>query len=521
MTLAMRFRLWARQAPRAQVVSSLVALTAVLALATNLVAVGEDDDGAGVDLTAMAGQTGRTSVAGTTADGAEHPASAEGPGAPAGSLAGASVSDARNVASNSAMPSASGSGEPAEVRGSVESRRTASDQGVTADRVKIGFTVVRTGNLSATGFALGLRQDQQEAIRALVDWGNRSGGANGRTIDYVAVEEDPTNSSTWQPTCIQLTEDEKVFAVLAASSHLGAGNECYIEHRVPQIASAATGVAESMFERGGGLFLSTASSGTRAALNWADQAMQEGQIGPGEGELGLLTDECPQDVEIYDVALKPFLQQHGVSYVENRMSCDIGAAQQQVPAAVLQLRQAGVDRVFLGVIFTTAQTFMQQAEAQGWRPTYLVSDLWGNNLDVLSRNFPPEQFDGTVGATFSQSGIERAGVEYNEDIKLCNAVLTEAGLPPITDVMGKDAEIINHCDHFFLFRRIMDRLGPNPTRAEWPRAATEVGTLHGGYAASTTFAANKFNGGDTYALVEWRRECTCWTQIREHRPVRF
>ena len=99
--------------------------------------------------------------------------------------------------------------------------------------------------------------------------------------------------------------------------------------------------------------------------------------------------------------------------VEARVSCDLGLAQQQVPGAVLKMRQAGVSQVFFAVLFPSAQSFIQQAEAQGFRPKYHVSDFWALNTDFSAKNFPAAAFDGTKSISFSHSGEEPPGPTAN------------------------------------------------------------------------------------------------------------
>jgi hypothetical protein len=216
------------------------------------------------------------------------------------------------------------------------------------------------------------------------------------------------------------------------------------------------------------------------------------------------------------------LQQAGVDVTAVQTSCDIGAAQQQVPSAVLQMRQAGVTRVFLGSIFSTAQTFMQQADAQAWKPQYSVSDLWANNVNFTAKNFPPSQFDRTIGTAHNFSGGEAAQVPYSPGVQRCNAIITNAGLPPVTDQSGADAEVVSLCDAFFVWLAVTDKLPVNFTRADWATAVPQVGQFQMATStASATFGPGKFEGGDAYALVEWRKECTCWFEIRGHQPAKY
>jgi hypothetical protein len=255
-------------------------------------------------------------------------------------------------------------------------------------------------------------------------------------------------------------------------------------------------------------------------LNWALFALDTGAIGPGKGKLGILSDECPPDPEMMEQDFKPFLRSKGVDVVEARVSCDLGLAQQQVPGAVLQMRQAGVTQMFFAVLFPSAQSFLQQAEAQSFKPKYHVSDFWALNTDFSAKSFPASAFDRTKSISFSHSGEEAARVPYSEPVKRCGKILTDAGLPGITNQMGTDAEAIVLCDAFTLWVEAARRTPVNLTRADWVQSLSTLGSYATAYAERAVYAPGKFNGGDSYALLEWRKECSCWVQIRKHEPAR-
>jgi ABC-type branched-subunit amino acid transport system substrate-binding protein len=249
--------------------------------------------------------------------------------------------------------------------------------------------------------------------------------------------------------------------------------------------------------------------------------IKAGALVPGKGNLGLLDDTCAPFPQVIDQELKPYLQQHGVAFTEARVSCDLSQAQGQVPNAVLQFRQAGVDRVFLGTIFATAQVFMQSAQGQAWRPAngYATSDVWSNNYDFTSKNYPPDQFDGAVATAYSRSGEEAAHVPYVPVVQRCSKALQDAGLPPVTDQAGKDAEVVAFCDFVFLWQAAMQKAGPNPTRATLIEAVKTVGHYQGAMSADAVFGPGKFEGGDSYAILQWRRGCSCWVQTQPHQTA--
>lgn len=548
MTLGMRIRLWARQAPRLQVVGA--ALVAVAVMAAFVVAAVPDDTAqtvaAGSNSPLYPGLPGVSSAAPTATEsavpgavGATTPgqggvasggttvtSSAVGHAAPttvtSGPLAVRPGGGSTTGAGPSAAPTPGSAASPAPgvtaTTGPVT--RTASDQGVTADTIKVGFLLVSFANLDAAGFAFGQRQDREAAIKAYVDDVNKRGGIHGRKVVYTIVKSDPFNAAANRQSCVKLTADEKVFAVLNGGGAVGSNVACYADAKVPNIFATSQTVSEALYRKGNGYLVAMGASGTRSLLNWALFALDTGAIGPGKGKLGILSDECPPDPEMMEQDFKPFLRSKGVDVVEARVSCDIGLAQQQVPGAVLQMRQAGVTQMFFAVLFPSAQSFIQQAEAQGFKPKYHVSDFWALNTDFSAKNFPADAFDGTKSISFSHSGEEPARVPYSDPVKRCGKILSDAGLPGITNQMGTDAEIIVLCDSFTLWEQAAKRAPVNLTRADWVQSLSTFGPYPTAYAERAVYAPGKFNGGDSYSLLEWRKSCSCWVQIRKHEPAR-
>jgi len=88
-------------------------------------------------------------------------------------------------------------------------------QGVSADSIKIGVTYT---DLSAIKDIMDLDHgDYASAFQALADDLNASGGINGRKLEIVQAPVSPIGTEAGTTTCVQMTEDEKVFAVSATS----------------------------------------------------------------------------------------------------------------------------------------------------------------------------------------------------------------------------------------------------------------------------------------------------------------
>src|SRR5262245_8650070 len=90
--------------------------------------------------------------------------------------------------------------------------RTGPAPGVTADTIKVGVTYVDTKSLVAAGLHYDLG-DHKAVYQALFDDINAHGGIDGRKIEAVYAPINPTSTAPAEEKCVQLTEDDDVFAI--------------------------------------------------------------------------------------------------------------------------------------------------------------------------------------------------------------------------------------------------------------------------------------------------------------------
>lgn len=519
MTFGMRVRLWARQAPRGQVVgTAAVSIVVVLLLVFASVPQGEEPvagdggtvGGAGIQ-NAPSGGGSTVTQGGPDPEPGVEDAGPEGPDVPQeGQGGGAPQTPPEETEPTQPeepqAPEGNGGGQEPEPL-------VASDRGITPSTIKIGFLIAQVGGLDQAGFALGLRGDMEEVIKAYVDEANRNGGAAGREITYVTEKVDPLDANDQRAACLRMTQDEEVFAVLDSATTLGPQALCYgAEHDTPFFNSGISTVSSSYVRESLPYWVSTYQEGTRQVLNWAHAAREDGVF---DGKtLGILGSECAPVPEIIDDDLLPVLEGFGMSPTVVKLSCDAGTAQQQVPNAVVQMRQAGVDLIFPSTSYTNVQVFLQNAEAQGYRPTYTASDFFGMSWDLFTENFNEQQWGGTQAVTSIHVGADKAGKPPPPPLVGCSQILEEAGLQPIEEPYLRDSEATVHCDSYRVFVQATDSAGPNPTRPGWGEAVQEMGTFDSGYSDTTVFGPQKTTGGDTLAVAEWKGSCNCYHQVR-------
>lgn len=114
----------------------------------------------------------------------------------------------------------------------AEGELTDSAPGVTAATIKVGIQQTDFARLAELGIFDSLRGDLLEVSNALFAELNENGGICGRMVEAVTAYNLPFGSETALASCISLTEDEQVFAVIgdySGSAGTDAGNRCVAE----------------------------------------------------------------------------------------------------------------------------------------------------------------------------------------------------------------------------------------------------------------------------------------------------
>src|ERR1700735_1087615 len=126
--------------------------------------------------------------------------------APSGTPGGGSDAGAAEVASSSTA--------------TAPSQASTSTRGVTATSINVVFPVVAINSLAGKeGFAEDKEYNEQiPAIHLYVNQINKAGGINGRKINPIIVQFDPTNDANMQSLCKQWTQgNPAAFAVVAGA----------------------------------------------------------------------------------------------------------------------------------------------------------------------------------------------------------------------------------------------------------------------------------------------------------------
>jgi ABC-type branched-subunit amino acid transport system substrate-binding protein len=508
MTPGMQVRVWFREASRSQVA---VTLTAIAAAITLIVVSIPSSSGTKRTVTSNASGDTLLSPAAGESGGAE---TAAGTGASSGGAAGASGGGAGGAAGARAGGARSGAAGSA---GGAGAPLTASDVGVTSRTIKVGFLIASVGGLANAGFALGLRGDMPQVVNAYVDYINKNGGVNGRSIEAVQRKTDPLTQSDQSQACTNMVSDNKVFAVIDTSTVIyAATQQCFaIQNHLPYVHSYA--LSTGFQNQANGLDITVSRTLDRIARDWAAEAKNLGVIKGGE-KVGIFTDACEPSNTVLRQVLAPGLKAAGAGSVTiGQTDCNPEAQQTQTPNVVTQFNLAHITHVFPATSYVGVQVFLQAAQSQGYHPKYFASPYDGLDLDLFTENFNPDQFDGTLAISTHYSGYAKAGKPAPAFLKFCSGILTSHGLPPL-EMNDQNAEARAMCDNLFLFVTAAKKVGPNLTRAGWGQQTATLGRFDSADQSLSVFKPGKYSGSDLIQTIQWHRDCTCFTSISDFRP---
>jgi hypothetical protein len=398
---------------------------------------------------------------------------------------------------------------------------TASDRGVSATKIKLGFMLQNTAGLNGAGFSTGQRSDGPEYIQAIADWANRNGGVAGREVVPTFRFTDPTSVEDQAAACRAMIDDAKVFGVIDVASILDTASlDCFVNRTkgdTPMVHSVMW--SREWQQRSGGNEVSYQAAIDRISITWARDLAAMGWFPPG-ATIGIVGDKCPATEPVITGVLGPALTARGAGKVVfGTHDCDIQSVVSQPPNIVTQLRLAGVTHVLLVSNFVTAQVFISLAASQGWKPKYSTSDWFLNTSDATAANFDPSAFDGSVGISSLGTMLKGSGKEPLGGWETCSQIAVEAGLAPIEPGDTSSEELLGLCDNFLLLRAATEGAGPNPTRAGWRAAVQALGPRNSAVFLPSVFGPGKFTGSDYVHTLQWQRTCKCWRSVSDFRPA--
>ena len=413
------------------------------------------------------------------------------------------------------LAGAFGSGGGTSSAGATGSSSGTSSSGAAAatdtSTIKVGFTLFDVAGAGKLGFAIGVDPEQeQKTWQAFVDHANSTGGINGRKITPVWSKYDVTNGDSQQQSCLELTQDNHVFAVLGGYS-FPAANVCVVDTNKTLMVDNNAFTIDEVYRSG--RHASIFMKASRMMANFARRAEQEGLI-RGK-KIGILDDLGGDPTKSVINALANEVKARGGNIVhESILSGNFSAGSPRVPIEVNQMRTAGAEIILLLSSPLYGTQFVQEANGQGWNPTYAGSDwdVWYTDVGVQNM---PDNFNA-YSFTTVRTGEARFGFPELAKSVQCRQIyeqMTKTAAPPRN---GTDSErntygsILQACDTMQIFVAAARAAGPTLDQSSFINAVQHLGFIDTAAWGGGSFGPGKLDLNDRTRILRSDAGCKCW-----------
>jgi ABC-type branched-subunit amino acid transport system substrate-binding protein len=384
-------------------------------------------------------------------------------------------------------------------------------QGITDTSIKIGVPVIAgaeavAGLLGAANIRPGNNELETKALVADI---NSRGGINGRKIDaqfYAVNFGDPTNVEVNAlAACNHFADDLKVFAILMVINPPSSFVSCAAQKGVVMLNGSLNPLDDVIIQGAQPWYYSpTLVSQTRFWNPLLDSVGKRGVIKPGD-KVGVFALDEPPFPRVAEQVVIPGLKARGYQVAAyERVSTEAA-----IQNAVLRFRQSGATHViFVQASGIADLLFFRQAEAQKYRPTYLMSsyDVPGY---LLEGNVAPEQIAGIQGIGWSAlADVQPSREPLSAQESRCFQLLTKGGEAQSQRQDYLTAEFM--CDLVWSFEAIARAAGPQLSTVTFRSGFHAVGSTYKPVVPKDVdLSGNRVDGVSTFRPFGYTASCKC------------
>ena len=390
----------------------------------------------------------------------------------------------------------------------------ATDQGVTATSIRVGFLLLDLGGAAKFGFQFpGVDPaQQQKAFQAYVDDINHRGGIAGRMIEPFYRTFDVLSQDDQRAACLQMARDNKVFMVIAQSGFRDAAMLCVTQENATPLIAMGESTSNEFIQQSVGRMFILSQVGNRLMANWVAELDALGVL---KGKrIGIVDDE-ESSYAVTDGGLIPTLTQYGYTVTHrSRLSADLSTGAGQIPVEVQQMRAKNVDVVLLNTQQLYDAQWANAADAQGWKPQYTTSDWDGMATDGDVANMPAS-FDGAYALTFIRIAEWRANIPEPPTDAACRQLYEKATGEQLSRNDGaKDNATYNvtmsACNMTHMLEVAGRATGPELTKTRFSAAMQSLGDFASARFMGGSFRAGKFDLPDVGRMLQFHVDCKCF-----------
>jgi hypothetical protein len=435
--------------------------------------------------------------------------------------------------------------------GTPVSQASTSDRGVSKTEINVVFPVVAVNSLAGKlGFAEDKEYNAQiPAINLFVNQINKSGGINGRKINPIITQFDPTSDAGMQALCRQWTEGSPpVFAVIdGIGTWTGDDQLCVTQQgQTPLISAWST--TTNWTDLGSPYLWWTGPDMApvlEATVQWG---LSSGRLGHGK-KVGVVASDLASDQAALNSYLLPDLKKAGVTPLVETVAGnpdETAASNSDAQLAVEKFKAAGVQSVFPLLPENAFFPYVSAESSQQYYPQLLLSD-YDSTVEVALGLIPVpyeqalNEQEGVTTETlggFDDNRPESQG-GYDPGTRSCYNTWHAYHPKPIAGAnsfyIEEQGPIQAWCGAIRLFATAAKDAGSNLNRKTFVTAMSKITNYPGTLSPVWTFGTSKFYGPTQYQVVRVHNnvppssQCklktnhkpqgTCWVTIQPFKPL--
>ncbi|MGA4538956.1 ABC transporter substrate-binding protein [Uniformispora flossi] len=366
--------------------------------------------------------------------------------------------------------------------------------GLTSDTIKLGIAYP---DLDAVKAFVNIDNGNYEtAFRAVVDNINAGGGIGGRKIEPVFAKVNLLSPAAQQETCVKLTQDAKVFAVLFAMPY---DATCYVQtNRTAAIGTPLTKEQYAQAQAPAFAYTSAeaAAEAVRALAAHGDFAGRKVAVA------AITTDQAQVDQQV-----TPALQVAGITPVVTGYipanATDPAAFAQQTNVLFQKAQASGADTLL--IVGGAAHSLPQALEKASWRPRLMFTTVPSSYLGAKGQHDFSILKDAVAAEPLTTWQDDQELMSCAAALGVADPSLNLKLLDPRTVPAGQPnpgASLQIACQTLTLFKAIAGRAGKDLNYASFQQAGQTLGGLHiPGYLDPANYTPQTPNGAIPVAVV--------------------
>jgi ABC-type branched-subunit amino acid transport system substrate-binding protein len=354
--------------------------------------------------------------------------------------------------------------------------------------------------------------DPQQQMAAVLDGWHRDRLVPvwGRDVQFFYRKHGVSSAEESRAACVGFAEEDKVFAVGAMA--VFPASECVAkEYRIPIVTTEM--LTEPQLQRGAPYIFSARPSMNRMLRNWVHWADSR-RLLQGK-QLGLLyySGNPTPDNEGFVKDVRAELAKLGYHLTDQAA---LDGSQSSITVAVQHFRTSGVDLVMPVINSIDQTTFIEQADAQAYRPTYIDSDFQFNTFDLLSAG----KHDGTYAMEIVRYGEQNAGMGLPAEGTACVRNYERYAGKTVAPKSTEEDYTLTGCDTAAMLLKGLQSAGRNLTPEAFIAGLEKIRNLpmalNGPY---TSLYPNRHHGGESQRTMIFKSDCRCWWALGAFAPL--